>query len=609
MAMDRRHFLTGTAISGVILIVPTIASQFAQATEEVIPPSNFSADFGTAGHLAEGAFDFTRSSVKTDLLPSSPPGARFHMFKPDIPVITPTKGVLIEESREQFLAQPDRPESQSVTLTLPEIYTLWVNGGGRAQLVVGSAVVVGAGTASHGKPLIFRVVSGGTVNILVEGRLSAFQLEKGHAGTSFIPMKGERAADSLIPIGPLAALLNAESGVIVVEAISTPATDPYASLVRIGANALGMDMNDGGAFGADDDSKHPMSAALGTARFRDGARALLAWTPVSRKLVAAGGIIRDSKAPLKVNHSTVLEIGAKGKAYWNGYIRRIDAFLAVPSEAELRAFTADVKSQIVVMGDSLTARNEGGPEGLSFPARLGALLGKEVLNGGVGGDNSSQIARRYANSPQLWNLPLVVWAGRNNFMSAETVLTDIANLISRNNSGKVLILSVINGQLPGEQKGGKGYLQLTALNRALAERYGPQFLDVQSALVQAYDPDNPVDRLDYAEDRVPYSLRATNELDQRYYFPSGLDPIQTAFECSTLVRPNYVIKAGQEYILVTASTGAEITQSIRGYGSRGSASAHAVNTLYARTDPVHLNDRGRAVVANRVAEQIRRLDW
>lgn len=609
--MNRRHFIRMSALAGTALIVPPLAAQLAGRPDIPANPGSFFADFAGgsygSGGFAEG-FSFNRASAKTDLLPSSPPNASYRIFQPDAPAIVPGKGLLIEESREQFLANPDKPASQSTTLAAGGLYLLWVNGSGRATVAPGTAVLAGAGSAAHGDPLAFRVIAAGTVRIIVVGKLHAFQLEKGAAGTSLIPAKGRRAADNVVPAGSLATILGGGTGAVLVDAISTEATDPYASLVRIGANALGMDFYDGGISGTDDSSDHPKTAALGVGRFREGAKALLAWTPSGRRLVAGGGIVTRGP-PLKVSNSTAMSIGVNGKDCWNGYIRRIEAFGQVSPDAQLRAMTADARPQIVMMGDSLTSRNEGGPDGLSVPARLGTLLGKIVLNGGVGGDSSSQIAKRYANSPELWSLPLVIWAGRNNYTDRDQVKTDIVDMVGRNSSGKVLVLSVINGQLPDEQSGGSNYGPRVGLNRALSKSYGANFLNVQAALLRRYDPLNPVDVLNRDEDRVPYSLRALNHGGGRFYLPSPLDASQPAFETSSVVKSDFVMRIGQEYMLVEAAKGSRIDAARRGYGKGGEASAHAAYTPYTRTDPVHLGDKGRAIVAAAIAEKIKALGW
>ena len=611
--MNRRQFLHATALAGAALIVPAVAAQqIAPSPPAGAPgPGAVTADFA-GQRFSEGGFaanfSFARGSAKTDLLPSSPPGARYRTFKPDEPAIIAGKGVLIEESREQFLVEPAKPASQSVTLAKPGIYTLWVNGSGRAAIAAATATIADGGTAAQGAPLIFRVVTAGTLRIIVTGKLNAFQLEKGRDGTSLIPAKGKRAADDMIPVGPLAALLSGASGVVVVSAVSEGATDAYANLVRIGGNALGADFFDGSISGSDDSGQQPRSASLGVGRLRDGVIALLAWTPRNRKLAANGGTLSRGPA-LRVINSGGLQIGGSGKDYWNGFIRRVEAFADIPTDRELRAMTMTAKPDIVVVGDSLAARNDGDGDALSFPAHLGTMLGRTVLNAALPGDTSTQIARRYASTPELWDLPLVIWAGRDNVQQGAKVQSDIAEMIAHNRSGKVVILSITSGQSAEEMPGSPRSAQRIALNDALAATYGAKFIDVNSVLLARYDPLNPVDRLDKSQDRVPYTLRVPNEGGSRYYLPSAIDAGQTAFETSTPVRPTFVMKVGQEYILVQKSKGTQVLDAVRGYGTGGTAVEHPALSSFSRTDPVHLSDQGRTLVARKVADKIKALGW
>ena len=61
---------------------------------------------------------------------------------------------------------------------------------------------------------------------------------------------------------------------------------------------------------------------------------------------------------------------------------------------------------IVTWGDSLTAAD--------YPRMLAGKTGMEVVNGGVNGQTSSQIAARMLAAPHLHRCPTILWAGRNN---------------------------------------------------------------------------------------------------------------------------------------------------------------------------------------------------
>lgn len=182
--------------------------------------------------------------------------------------------------------------------------------------------------------------------------------------------------------------------------------------------------------------------------------------------------------------------------------------IAVPSSTNLDNWMA-----IQTWGDSLTeGSGVGGTNSASnYPNQLGLYTGFRVSNGGVGGETSTQILTRQTANSNTWSRPTIIWAGRNNYSFPNTVLADIAsmvtNLWSQGNTNRYLVMSILNGSIAGEQRGGVGYDVITNLNAQLAALYGANYVDVRSYLVSRYNPANTNDVADFANDIVPSSLR------------------------------------------------------------------------------------------------------
>jgi lysophospholipase L1-like esterase len=164
--------------------------------------------------------------------------------------------------------------------------------------------------------------------------------------------------------------------------------------------------------------------------------------------------------------------------------------------------------QVAAWGDSLTAGVGGA--GVSYPTVLGQLIHATVFDGGEGGDTSTVIAARMLADPPSFGDVTIIWAGRNNYFDQAQVLADVASMVAALSTPKrFLILSVLNGSYGSwEAKGGQGYGEIIALNKALKAAYPHNFLDIRSLLVAQYDPSLPQDVIDHANDTPPTSLRS-----------------------------------------------------------------------------------------------------
>lgn len=160
---------------------------------------------------------------------------------------------------------------------------------------------------------------------------------------------------------------------------------------------------------------------------------------------------------------------------------------------------------IVTWGDSLTAAD--------YPRMLAGKTGMEVVNGGVNGQTSSQIAARMLAAPHLHRCPTILWAGRNNYDQPQTVLRDLEAMVSAlalvGNTNRFLVLGVINSSYGGyEDRGTVPYRWIVDLNRTLSERFGDRFVPAREILIDAHDPKNAGDQTDFVHDVPPGSLRS-----------------------------------------------------------------------------------------------------
>lgn len=76
----------------------------------------------------------------------------------------------------QSLVNPETPADQTTGIMGVNSYFLWVEGSGSVELTAGTAVVVGAGTATEAAGLDFSVTSLGTVDVTITGACTRFQI-------------------------------------------------------------------------------------------------------------------------------------------------------------------------------------------------------------------------------------------------------------------------------------------------------------------------------------------------------------------------------------------------------------------------------------------------
>ncbi len=103
----------------------------------------------------------------------------------------------------------------------------------------------------------------------------------------------------------------------------------------------------------------------------------------------------------------------------------------------------------------------------------------------------------------------VFWMGQNNFYNPSGVKSDIAKSVAFLSHQKFIVMSLLNAG--SETRGTPAYDQLAQINADLAQTYPDNFLDIRKILVDSYDPNDPQDVQDHANDVPPTSLRNDDE--------------------------------------------------------------------------------------------------
>ena len=175
---------------------------------------------------------------------------------------------------------------------------------------------------------------------------------------------------------------------------------------------------------------------------------------------------------------------------------------SAPAPAPAAAPEAPRSANMAFWGDSMTP---GVAQRLQqrYPDR-------EVYNGGVAGETSTQIAARQTSDTAGRNEWInIFWYGQNNQTDPGQIKADLAASIAKLAPGntRFLVLAVVNEAKPEEARGAPIHDTIVQLNNELAALYPDHYLDVRTFLVNHYDPARPEDVADFNEDVPPRSLR------------------------------------------------------------------------------------------------------
>jgi hypothetical protein len=257
-------------------------------------------------------------------------------------------------------------------------------------------------------------------------------------------------------------------------------------------------------------------------------------------------------------------------------------------------------------GDSLTVGNEDG-SGITYPNELALLEpGTNVTNFGVGGQTSTAITNRFLAASNTWPWYTLIWSGRNNYTSTNTVENDINTMVAQlPNPKQFIVMSILNGEYgPTEQCGGTGLTDIQQINNYLAATYSNNYLDIRSFLVNQYNPSIGADVVDYDNCVLPQSLRA---VDNAGTITQNITATTTSFTVNYTqgsLAQYQIMNVGSEKIMITGiSGGSTITSAIRGYGSTTAAS-YSSGQAFTGIDNIHLSGAGYTLIAQQVAAKM-----
>lgn len=171
-----------------------------------------------------------------------------------------------------------------------------------------------------------------------------------------------------------------------------------------------------------------------------------------------------------------------------------------PSPSSSPSSAASLSPNVACWGDSLTP---------AFALNLQVLApNRSVFNGGYLGMTSTYISGMQLADATMTTWINVFWEGHNNITDPDTIKSDIAKSVAHlvPGNGRFIVLSLINNAWTAP-KGTDNYARDMKLNADLAALYAANYLDVRSMLVAHFDPNNPQDVIDNANDVVPTSLR------------------------------------------------------------------------------------------------------
>jgi lysophospholipase L1-like esterase len=174
---------------------------------------------------------------------------------------------------------------------------------------------------------------------------------------------------------------------------------------------------------------------------------------------------------------------------------------------------AALSPNIACWGDSLTDLYWSHVQTL-YPDR-------QVFDGGVIGDSSTQIEVRAVADTAHRDWISVYWYGHNDFTKAAVPGNIAASIAALNPNNKAfIVMSLLNWADNGE-RGTAVYDDIVNCNNILAAQYPDNFIDIHAYLVSLFNPNSPQDVQDHNNDLVPTSLR----FDRIHLNDTGCDAV------------------------------------------------------------------------------------
>lgn len=186
--------------------------------------------------------------------------------------------------------------------------------------------------------------------------------------------------------------------------------------------------------------------------------------------------------------------------------------------------TVQHKQNVVSWGDSLTfgtgSTTPGGAT--SWPALLAASRGCRVANLGIAGQTSAQIKNRQIVDDDYRDRIQTFFVGRNDYGIPSQVISSIAAMVAYQQSGKYVVMTVLNGNVSGSEAGGAEYNNIKTVNDSSKATYPTNVLDIRQLLVDAGAPAGAYpDPTRYALDEWPNQLRTDPSNDPIHLNDNG----------------------------------------------------------------------------------------
>jgi hypothetical protein len=132
---------------------------------------------------------------------------------------------------------------------------------------------------------------------------------------------------------------------------------------------------------------------------------------------------------------------------------------------------------------------------------------RTVFNGGISSQSSFDVLAREQADTAKHGWVTVLWFGHNNDANPQQVKNDMAAAVAALSPGnnRFVVLSLLN-KADVEYKGTAMYNTVLQLNADLQAMFPNNYVDVRTALVNAYNPNSPADVTAHANDVPPPSL-------------------------------------------------------------------------------------------------------